>query len=219
MDGGAGLDSGWPAGKQLCRHSRVRWRRKTMPAGSSRVWPSSYSPVPGCQTTGDVTLGWWPMEASGGALPGVRIQASSPSLQGIRVAVTGPDGMYRLPDASRDLQDQGHSCRIRTGEKTGPVSLDATATVNFTLTLGTRGGPRLGRGAARGHDLDDGGTNYVTRSSAASRSHATTPTSSGPIRASARTGGRRRGARSRSRSTARPRSRTSTSSTASTRQT
>ena len=36
-------------------------------------------------------------DSSGGALPGVTVTASSPTLQGVRTAVTNGEGVYRLP--------------------------------------------------------------------------------------------------------------------------
>ncbi len=115
------------------------------------------------QTTGDVA--GMVTEASGGALPGVTIEASSPSLQGIRVAVTGPDGMYRLPGLPPGIY------RIRAtlagfgpGEKTAPVSLDSTGTVNFTLEVAARE-EVLVSGEIPLVDVTSttGGTNYVNK--------------------------------------------------------
>jgi hypothetical protein len=47
------------------------------------------------QTTGSVN--GRVTDSSGGALPGVTVEAKSPSLQGTRVATTEGDGIYRLP--------------------------------------------------------------------------------------------------------------------------
>ena len=46
------------------------------------------------QTTG--TIEGTVTDASGGALPGVTVEATSPNLQGTRTAVTGSDGHYRF---------------------------------------------------------------------------------------------------------------------------
>ena len=89
------------------------------------------------QTTGDIA--GTVTEASGVALPGVAVEASSASLQGTRAAVTGRDGKYRFPGLPPGRY------RIRAtlegfgpGEKIATVSLDSSATVNFTLEVTSR---------------------------------------------------------------------------------
>src|SRR5712691_7846977 len=47
------------------------------------------------QTTGSIA--GHVNDASGGVLPGVTVEATSPALQGIRIAISDATGMYRLP--------------------------------------------------------------------------------------------------------------------------
>jgi outer membrane receptor protein involved in Fe transport len=83
------------------------------------------------QTTGEIA--GVVTDASGSVLPGVTMEATSASLQGKRAAISGRDGVYRLP---------GLPYRVRAtlsafgpGEKTATVSLDSKATVNFRLEV------------------------------------------------------------------------------------
>ena len=76
-------------------------------------------------------------DTSGDPLPGVTVEATSPSLQGSRSATTLVG--RRLP-VSRQLPPGTYAVRatlpgFRVAEKTATVSLDATATVDLTLQL------------------------------------------------------------------------------------
>ena len=95
------------------------------------------APIVFAQTTGEI-LGTV-ADTQGGALPGVTVEATSPNLQGTRTTVTGANGNYRMPTLPPG------SYRVRavlsgfsTAEKTATVSLDATATVNFTMQITQR---------------------------------------------------------------------------------
>ena len=89
------------------------------------------------QTTGDIA--GTVIEASGVALPGVTIEASSASLQGTRVAVTGREGTYRFPGLPPgSYRIRATLERFGPGENTATVSLDSTATINFTLQVAAR---------------------------------------------------------------------------------
>lgn len=86
------------------------------------------------QTTGSI-LGRV-ADPSGAPLPGVTVEATSPSLQGARGATTSSSGAYRFPS----LPPGSYRVRatlpgFRAVEKTATVSLDATATVDLTLQL------------------------------------------------------------------------------------
>ena len=76
-------------------------------------------------------------DTSGDPIPGVTVEATSPSLPGLahghrRVA----DGAYRFPAiASRHVPRSRDAVRLSRREKTATVSLDATATVDLTLQL------------------------------------------------------------------------------------
>ncbi|HEY3123270.1 MAG TPA: carboxypeptidase regulatory-like domain-containing protein, partial [Thermoanaerobaculia bacterium] len=86
------------------------------------------------QTTGSIA--GWIADSSGSRLPGVTVEASSPRLQGIRVAVTGSDGSYRLPALPPGLYTVRASLPGFAGiEKAATVTLDTTSTVNMTLRL------------------------------------------------------------------------------------
>jgi hypothetical protein len=93
-------------------------------------------PLP-AQTTGAVE--GRVTDSSGAALPGVAIEASSASLQGMRVATTGQDGAYHLPGMPPGMYKIKASLQgFGPAENTTPVSLDATATVNFSLEVAAR---------------------------------------------------------------------------------
>jgi outer membrane receptor protein involved in Fe transport len=88
------------------------------------------------QTTGSIegTV----TDQSGGVLPGVTVELTSPALQGGRTATTGADGRYRFPSlppgaytVNANLEGFGAS------QKNATVTLDATATVNMQLQLAT----------------------------------------------------------------------------------
>ncbi len=73
-------------------------------------------------------------DSSGGALPGVAVQAASPSLQGVRAATTDREGRFRfaaLPPGAYAVRAELSG--FRPAEKSATVSLDATATADFTL--------------------------------------------------------------------------------------
>ena len=88
------------------------------------------------QTTG--TIEGTVTDQSGGALPGVTVEATSPNLQGTRTATTGADGHYRfasLPPG--DYKVTGNLSGFSTVRKNATVMLDSTATVNLQMRLAT----------------------------------------------------------------------------------
>jgi len=73
-------------------------------------------------------------DAGGDPLPGVTVEATSPSLQGQRRAVTDRRGTYRFPATPPgDYRVQAVLPGFRPEEKTLTVALDATATADFVL--------------------------------------------------------------------------------------
>ena len=84
------------------------------------------------QTTGSI-LGRI-VDPTGAALPGVTIEAASPSLQGVRTATSNQDGSYRIPVVPPgQYRIRASLPGFRAAEKDATVRLDATATADFTL--------------------------------------------------------------------------------------
>src|SRR5262245_44517611 len=76
-------------------------------------------------------------DATGGVMPGVTVTISSPSMQGVRNAVTNEDGIYRFPsippgDYSINYELAGFATVKREGIRVG---LGFTATVNAELKV------------------------------------------------------------------------------------
>ena len=111
--------------------SRAAERSRALPAAALLV----LSTVAVCaQTTGDIQ--GRAAETSGAPLPGVTIEAASPKLQGIRVAVSGPDGEYRVLAVPPGLyRIRASLSGFETVEETVTVSLDATATLDLRLRM------------------------------------------------------------------------------------
>ena len=73
-------------------------------------------------------------DESGGALPGVTVEAKSPSLQGTKAAVTQPDGSFRLTLLPPGAYTVSASLAgFARAEKTVVVQLDRTAEADFRL--------------------------------------------------------------------------------------
>ncbi|HXM79752.1 MAG TPA: TonB-dependent receptor, partial [Thermoanaerobaculia bacterium] len=86
------------------------------------------------QTTS--TLSGTISDNDGKPLPGVTVEATSPSLQGTRTTVTGGNGVYRFPSVPPGNYNVKASLSgFGTAEKTAAVTLDSTATVNLTLRI------------------------------------------------------------------------------------
>ncbi len=73
-------------------------------------------------------------DTGGGVVPGVTLQTSSLSLQGVRVTSSRRDGRFRFPA----LPPGTYMVRaampgFRTSEKSATITLDATATADFVL--------------------------------------------------------------------------------------
>src|SRR5712664_4405363 len=71
-------------------------------------------------------------DATGGVMPGVTVTIASPSMQGVRTAVTNEEGTYRFPaippgDYKITYELAGFSTVLREGIRVG---LGFTATVN-----------------------------------------------------------------------------------------
>ena len=91
-------------------------------------------PVALGQTTS--TLSGTVSDNDGKPLPGVTVEATSPSLQGTRTNVTGGNGVYRFPSVPPGNYNVKASLSgFGTAEKTAAVTLDSTATVNLTLRI------------------------------------------------------------------------------------
>src|SRR5262245_5178746 len=95
------------------------------------------APVAFAQTTGEIT--GTVNGTDGRPLPGVTVEASSPSLQGTRVSVTGNDGTFRfisLPPGSYKVK--GSLSGFTTVEKLATVRLDAAVTVQMQLQVSAK---------------------------------------------------------------------------------
>ena len=77
-------------------------------------------------------------DSTGAPLPGVTVEATSPSLQGARSAVTDHVGAFRFPAVAPGAYRVRAALEgFRTAEMTATVSLGATATVELTLQPST----------------------------------------------------------------------------------
>ena len=95
------------------------------------------APVAFAQTTGEIT--GTVMGTDGRPLPGVTVEASSSSLQGTRVSVTGNDGTFRfisLPPGSYKVK--GSLSGFTTVEKLATVKLDAAVNVAMQLQVSAK---------------------------------------------------------------------------------
>ncbi len=96
------------------------------------LWPAALRG----QTTG--TVEGTVTDQSNAPLPGVTVELTSPNLQGTRSAVTSADGRYRFPavppGAYKVTAELSGFGRV---EKRATVTLDATASVNLSLSLST----------------------------------------------------------------------------------
>ena len=77
-------------------------------------------------------------DATGGVLPGVSVDAKSPSLQGVKTTTTAGDGTYRIPllppgDYTVSFMLAGFG----KVEKTTTIQLDKTVVVDATMALAT----------------------------------------------------------------------------------
>ncbi|HEY4230057.1 MAG TPA: carboxypeptidase regulatory-like domain-containing protein, partial [Thermoanaerobaculia bacterium] len=95
------------------------------------------APVAFGQTTGEIT--GTIAGTDGRPLPGVTVEATSPSLQGTRVSVTGNDGNFRfisLPPGSYKIK--GSLSGFTTVEKLATVRLDSAITVQMQLQVSAK---------------------------------------------------------------------------------
>src|SRR5580765_5918826 len=112
----------------------MRWRR-TLGRLTAGVCLTAAAGLASAQTTG--TIDGRVMDPSGSPLSGVTVEATSPSLQGARAAVTGSDGTYRLPAVPPGKYRVTASlASFQPAEMACTVTLDATTTVDLTLRLG-----------------------------------------------------------------------------------
>jgi outer membrane receptor protein involved in Fe transport len=73
-------------------------------------------------------------DPAGSPIATVRVEASGASLQGVREAGTGRDGVYRIPALPPgDYVIRARMAGFRTIEKTATVRLDSTASADFRL--------------------------------------------------------------------------------------
>src|SRR5262245_4507641 len=89
------------------------------------------------QTTG--TIEGTVTDQSGGALPGVTVEITSPNLQGTRVATTGNDGRFRfvsVPPGTYKVT--ANLSGMGTVSKTANVTLDSTVTVSMQMTVSAK---------------------------------------------------------------------------------
>ncbi len=92
----------------------------------------SASPAAAQTTTGTI-LGTV-RDTAGGPMPGVGVQISSASLQGVRTATTEGDGRFRFPALPPGVYTVKASLAgFHDAEKEATVTLDATVTADFTL--------------------------------------------------------------------------------------
>jgi outer membrane receptor protein involved in Fe transport len=88
------------------------------------------------QTTGDIS--GRVTDASETPLPGVAIEATSPSLPGTRISVTDREGHYRIPAIPPGAyRVRATLSGFRPVDKTCTVTLDSSMTVNLALRLET----------------------------------------------------------------------------------
>ena len=114
------------------------------------------------QTTGDIS--GRVTDASGTPLPGVTIEATSPSLPGARSSVTGPDGLYRIPAVAPGVYRVLASLAgFRPVEKTCTVSLGSAMNMDLTLRIETSEQVRvLGEAPLIDTTSTTTGTNYTS---------------------------------------------------------
>jgi hypothetical protein len=94
------------------------------------------APVALAQTTG--TIEGTVTDQSGGVLPGVTVEITSPNLQGTRSAVTGADGKFRFPAVPPGTYTvKATLSGFNIGQYRTNVSLDQTANVSIPLALAT----------------------------------------------------------------------------------
>ena len=95
------------------------------------------APIVVAQTTG--TIEGTVTDQSGGALPGVTVEISSPNLQGTRTATTGNDGRFRFVSVPPGpYKVTGNLSGMGTTQKNANVTLDATATVNLQMQVSAK---------------------------------------------------------------------------------
>ena len=98
------------------------------------VWLAFLCPAALAQTTGNVE--GRVTDANGAFLPGATVEATSPSLQGTRATVSGREGFYRIPNIPPGpYRIRATLSLFAAADRTATVSLDATATVDFTLQV------------------------------------------------------------------------------------
>ncbi len=78
-------------------------------------------------------------DSSGGVLPGVTVEARSPSLVGVQTAVTDTDGVYRFPALSPGKYSISATLQGFGPAKVENVDLTVGATLKIELTLSVAG--------------------------------------------------------------------------------
>ena len=114
----------------------LRRRPRWLAIGLTAAWLLGGREAHG-QTTGSIEGRI--ADSLGAPLPGVVVEATSASLQGVRTASAGRDGVYRIPALPPgDYRLEARREGFRAAEARVTVSLDATATVDFALQLETQ---------------------------------------------------------------------------------
>jgi carboxypeptidase family protein len=114
------------------------------------------------QTTGNIE--GRVTDPSGTTLQGVTIEATSPSLQGTRSAVSGQEGLYRIPAVPPgQYRVRATLSLFAAVDRSAVVSLDATATVDFTLQIAAREEVTVSGDAPPVDVTSTAGTNYTSK--------------------------------------------------------
>ena len=115
------------------------------------------------QTTGSIT--GTVSDTDGKPLPGVTVEVTSPSLQGLRSTTTAGDGHYRLSSLPPGVYKVTATLAgLGKVEKNATVSLDATSTLNLQLSLTTQASVTVsGEAPLVDTSSTTGGTNYTSK--------------------------------------------------------
>jgi hypothetical protein len=98
------------------------------------LWVLLLCPAALAQTTGDIEGKM--TDAWGEPLPGVTIEATSPKMQGVRVEISGPDGLYRvLAVPPGEYRIRASLEGFETVERSVTVALDARTTLDLRTKL------------------------------------------------------------------------------------
>jgi outer membrane receptor protein involved in Fe transport len=104
-------------------------------------------------------------DADGKTLAGVTVEATSPNLQGSRTTVTSGEGRYRLASLPPGVYKVTAKLEgLGSVEKSTPVALDSTATLNLQLSLTAQAAVTVsGEAPLVDTTSTTGGTNYTSK--------------------------------------------------------